>query len=489
MADIRLLQKQIRELEGQMAEQRAVNDSVYSDEATCASKDPEESVVTASAPEEEVGLVSGFSEHADVSEHRDATRPGRVSQQPAEVEAPGQMSEAPVDTRASSYDATDERGHEMQVYGATSLLHDRDSGAFWTTPKSVETESDTVTKSATQDRLISQAALSAQRETLLYSTPSIAENIDFDGLPADMAMHLLDLHWNRLHLTYLLTYRPAIMNSLLDNGPYVNKLLLNAIYLQSSLYSNREGLRLDPHDPQSTGMTFYNRFKDLLPQYIDQPTMPTVVALLLCGACLLPYGKQSAGWVYCGIAYRMMLDLGYHLDIPSVSENEGKFRLSPTDAEIRRRVYWGAYATDKFQSLFLGRPPAVPISDCNIPQEYLDTYEEMAIWRPYTDPLVSQTSDQTLNSYRGQPCYAITTFQCFLQLSTITEQVIETFYSVKSARTPESSLLNARNKTRNQLLHWKMSLPAHLQFEATKDPTPPPHQVALQYGTYFPAAK
>lgn len=479
MADIRVLQRQIRELEAQMAEHRAVNDSVYSDDGARAARDFGESVVMSSAPEEDTGLVSGFSEHVDVSENQNTTHPEDVSQQPSEAGSHSRIPEALVNTRVSSPDANDERGCEMQVYGATSLLHDRDSGAFWTTPKSIETESDTATKSATQDRLISQAALSSQKETLLYSTPRIAENIDFDGLPPDMAMHLLDLHWNRLHLTYLLTYRPAIMDSLLDNGPYVNKLLLNAIYLQSSLYSNRDGLRLDPHDRQSTGMAFYNRFKDLLPQYIDQPTMPTVVGLLLCGACLVPYGKQSAGWVYCGIAYRMMLDLGYHLDIPSASEREGKFRLSSTDAEIRRRVYWGAYANDKFQSLYLGRPPAVPISDCNIPQEYLDSYEEMAIWRPYTDPLAPQHFDQTLSSYRGRPSYAISTFQCFLQLSMITEQLIGTFYSVKSARTPESSLLNARRETRDRLRLWKISLPAHLKFEASKDPTPPPHQVAL----------
>ncbi|KEF51710.1 uncharacterized protein A1O9_12345 [Exophiala aquamarina CBS 119918] len=74
-------------------------------------------------------------------------------------------------------------------------------------------------------------------------------NVDFDGVPMDMAMHLLDLHWNRLNLIYLQTYRPAIMDSLFNNGPYVSELLLNAIYLQSSLYSDRKGLQLDAQDP------------------------------------------------------------------------------------------------------------------------------------------------------------------------------------------------------------------------------------------------
>lgn len=51
----------------------------------------------------------------------------------------------------------------------------------------------------------------------------------------DVAMHLLELHWNQLRLMYLLTYRPMVKDSMFNN----NKLILNAIYLRSSLYSDR----------------------------------------------------------------------------------------------------------------------------------------------------------------------------------------------------------------------------------------------------------
>ncbi|CAM1503470.1 Fc.00g010610.m01.CDS01 [Cosmosporella sp. VM-42] len=149
-------------------------------------------------------------------------------------------------------------------------------------------------------------------------------NIDFDGVPMNMAMHLLDLHWKRLHLIYLQTYRPAIMDSLINNGPYVSKLLLNAIYLQSN-----------------DGHGFYERFKTQM------------VGLVICGTCLVPYGRQDAGGVYCGMAYRMMVHLGYHLNIPKTLEEGSRFGLSATDMEIRRRVYWGAYVSDKYQSLWV----------------------------------------------------------------------------------------------------------------------------------------
>lgn len=99
-----------------------------------------------------------------------------------------------------------------------------------------------MTTENTKARLISSAVLRRQEELTLKYSPSVAETIDFDGVPMDLAIHLLELHWNRQHLSYLLTYRPATMDSLITNGPYVNKLLLNAIYMQSSLYSDRTPL-------------------------------------------------------------------------------------------------------------------------------------------------------------------------------------------------------------------------------------------------------
>ncbi|RSL73663.1 hypothetical protein CEP54_000037 [Fusarium duplospermum] len=265
-------------------------------------------------------------------------------------------------------------GDGFQLYGATSLLHDQSSRTFLSTGRREETQESAPSKDAVRDRLVSYAALRRQEEVALYSSPSITSKIDFDGVPMDTALHLLDLHWNRQHLSYLLTYRPAIMDSLIHNGPYVNKLLLNAIYFQSSLYSDRTSLlRQDPQDPQTMGMAFYERFKSLLVDHIDKPTIPTVVALLTCGACLVPRGKQSAGWVFCGIAYRMMTDLGCHLDIETTSQAGKGFKLTPIDVEMRKRIYWAAYVGDKLQSLFLGRPPAVQETAGGVSEELLDT--------------------------------------------------------------------------------------------------------------------
>lgn len=363
----------------------------------------------------------------------------------------------------------------LHVYGATSLLHDESSENLLTKSHKRSLEVRFSSKEATSDHLISYAAIRKQRELALYSAPSLASNIDFDGVPMNLAMHLFDLHWNRQHLSYLLTYRPAIMDSLMSNGPYVNKLLLNALYLQSSMYSDRSMLRSDSKDHSSA---FYERFKSLLVHYIDKPTIPTIIALLTCGACLIPRGKQDAGWVYCGIAYRMITAIGCHLDVQAGSQGGTNLKLTPIDIEMRRRIYWGAYVGDKFQSLFLGRPPAMLEASSNVSREYLDSYEELEQWTPYIDP--QQPFDSNVPAYQGRPTYAISTFQSLLDLCIISARIVNVFYSIKIAETPNSELLQVREEIRGQLEHWRANIPSWLQFRPGIDATPPPHQITPQ---------
>jgi hypothetical protein len=113
-----------------------------------------------------------------------------------------------------------------------------------------------------------------------------------------------------------------------------------------------------------------------------------------------------------------MIDLGYNLELKVTLETGVGPRLSVIEIEMRRRVYWAAYVNDKFQSLFLGRRPAISGSDGNVSQEYLDTYEEKELWRPYVDPLGGLTANSPSDTqnivYPGCPTYALSTFHCLL---------------------------------------------------------------------------
>ena len=168
-----------------------------------------------------------------------------------------------------------------------------------------------------------------------------AGKLDFDGVDPELGMHLLSLHWNRQHHSFLITYRPAFMRDMACNGPYFSKILLNAIYFGASKFSSRPEVRRDPNDARTAGWLYRQRVKDLLGRALDRSEITTIQALLIMTSSLFALGdERSAAWLYAGSAFRMIIDLGLHVDAPMLFNAH---RLSSEDIEIRRRVFWGAF--------------------------------------------------------------------------------------------------------------------------------------------------
>ncbi|CEL06441.1 hypothetical protein ASPCAL09618 [Aspergillus calidoustus] len=325
-------------------------------------------------------------------------------------------------------------------------------------------------------RLVSNAALQRQRESRLYRQPT--NLVDFDGCEPDLARHLLDLHFNRQHYAYMISYRPAIMESLVNGGgPWVNKLLLNAIYYSSTLYSDRQGLRSDVNDPNSMSARFYQRFRQLLPDELDKPSIPTAVALLLTSATLVSQGKSSAGWNLSGTAYRMIIDMGCHLmlgpDYESLSNlDHGQLLRWDLEQEMRKRLYWGAYVTDATQALYLGRPCMFATVEARVPLRFLDTFEELEEWEPYLD----RQATQHLPPYEPRPAHALSTFSWLARLFQISTR-ITSLYGIQTIKCTSEYLREQKFSIENELREWKGSLPAHLNFDPETCQTPPPHQI------------
>lgn len=165
-----------------------------------------------------------------------------------------------------------------------------------------------------------------------------ASKLDFDGVDPDLGLHLLSLHWNRQHHSFLITYRPAFMRDMACNGPYFSKLLLNAIYFGASKFSPRLEVRKDPDDVRTAGWQFRQRVAQLLGEALGRSEVTTIQALLVMTNSLFALGdERSAAWLYSGIAFRMITDLGMHIDLSHTG------RFSNEDLEIQRRVFWGAF--------------------------------------------------------------------------------------------------------------------------------------------------
>ncbi|OCT51762.1 putative Fungal specific transcription factor [Cladophialophora carrionii] len=340
----------------------------------------------------------------------------------------------------SPFLSVDEQGN-INSFGPSSALH-----------SSVQrpTSINALSTQHIQNGLIARAALARQNEHELYHLSEI------EGVPIELAMHLFDLHWNRQHHSFLLTYRPVVMRDLRQKGPYSSRFLVNAIFAGESKFSERLEVRDNPDDPMSAGARFFRRCDQLL--YEDSllavPRIPTVSGLLLLGSSFIARGEISKGWLYTGYALRMVYDLGLHLDRELTHENA-------EEVEVRRRVFWGAFICDKLQSLYVGRPIAIHLEDAHVSWKLLDTIEERDLYIPYLDPLSADLANRSKLTAPSPIC-SVSCFEQLCLLSKIMTRIINKFYVIGATAKEARASLDSIDES---LVRWNTELPSQLRLD------------------------
>lgn len=162
--------------------------------------------------------------------------------------------------------------------------------------------------------------------------------LDFDGEDADLGSHLLSIYWNRQHHFGLIVYQTAFMRDMACSGPYFSKLLLNAMFFSASKNTLRPEVRRDPTNIRTAGYKYRHRFMELLSTEFDKSKITTIQALIIVAGALFTWcDERSTSFLYAGIAFNMIVDLGLHVG------TTGKEILSEEDFEVRRRLFWGAF--------------------------------------------------------------------------------------------------------------------------------------------------
>ncbi|KAH7411242.1 fungal-specific transcription factor domain-containing protein [Cadophora sp. MPI-SDFR-AT-0126] len=356
-------------------------------------------------------------------------------------------------------------GDSVSYYGRTSALfedghtgpHQDSRGANMSLAGQVSEK--------TQLILMGEAARQRQMESINYSSG----RLDFDGVDPELGMHLLSLHWNRQHHSSLITYRPAFMRDMACEGPYFSKLLLNAIYFGASKFSPRPEMR---SNRRLASQPFRQRVRELLGGALDRSKITTIQALLIMTSSLFALGdERSASWLYAGTAFRMIIDLGLHIDDLSSSTSR---KLSEEDYEIKRRVFWGAFVVDKIQSLYQGRPMSLQEADTRVPMIFQDNFEELESWQPQ--------AFQGTQNYPGSPTYSVSTFTELCKLSVVMNDILNKVYAEKTTKRGPERLAEDLKSLHADLENWETALPYHLRFEniGGSGVVPPPHVLSLQ---------
>ncbi|KAM0195595.1 hypothetical protein ACHAPA_007447 [Fusarium lateritium] len=116
------------------------------------------------------------------------------------------------------------------------------------------------------------------------------------------------------------------------------------LYQSSARGSSRELMR-DAYDICQTmddtiASTFYRKAANLIPDIISIDSIESVQAFLLFGIYVLPVDPAGLSCTYLGIAIKVATQFNIHQRSPK--------DVSPREVELRKRVWWTAYALERF---------------------------------------------------------------------------------------------------------------------------------------------
>lgn len=239
-------------------------------------------------------------------------------------------------------------------------------------------------------------------------------------------------------------------------------------------------------DSSKTSETLISKARLLLGAEIHRPScIPTVQALLQLSARDLAMGSTSQAWLYSGMAFRMVSDLGlYH----SAASHANLDQLNAEDMEIRRRLFWSCYFWDKAISIYFGRMPVLLELPFNAPElsmshvyncctlhtnsSIVDDSAESEPWSPHHGDSIN-LSKVSVAEYPPAKSHAISSFENVCKLSIIMNDIILCLYSRR-----QSTDMNKKLRViRESLDSWRSESPVQLKCDPENLPQtcPVPH--------------
>lgn len=164
----------------------------------------------------------------------------------------------------------------------------------------------------------------------------------------DLILHFLNMYfcWHYPYFTTLskeLFYKDFLTGT---SSQYCSAILVNAMLALGCHFSSKPAARADPEDSSTTGEHYFAEAKRLLYENEEfaNAKLCTVQALALMSVREAGCGRESKGWVYSGMSFRMASDLGLNVDVPPMNDMS---RLSDEDIDARRITFWGCFLFDK----------------------------------------------------------------------------------------------------------------------------------------------
>lgn len=298
----------------------------------------------------------------------------------------------------------------------------------------------------------SGATLVRPREEAILSWTTVTKD-------KDLILHFLNMYfcWHYPYFTTLskeLFYRDFLTGI---SSQYCSAILVNAMLALGCHFSSKQAARADPSDTGTTGDHYFTEAKRRLYENEEfaNAKLCTVQALALMSVREAGCGRESKGWVYSGMSFRMASDLGLNVDAPPMNDVS---RLSAEDIDARRITFWGCFLFDKCWSNYLGRQPQLQLSHTNTKKFDVFPSEDSEMWSPYTDAGIINTS--------AQPARTRAVALHISKLAEMSSDLLTAFYQPGLLEKPivKQTELKKLTDLHTRLEAWKRDLPA--EFEA-----------------------
>ncbi|RDW76947.1 hypothetical protein BP6252_05000 [Coleophoma cylindrospora] len=340
---------------------------------------------------------------------------------------------------------------QLRYFGATSNLHILHTGLSSLSrvfSRSVRTEGEEVLSRAGLERKISED-LERHLEDLYFRWE-------------DPSIHVVDEEM------YFLAKQEYCSGR--DGNPFYSETLKNAICAIGASFTTREDL-----GPASdAAMFFSSRAKLLLEIEMDSPSVATVQALVIMSATEAAFTRDARGWLYSGMAVRLSIDLGLHLDLGKDGQNNF---LTSRELEVRRTAFWGVFVHDNMWSLYVGRPCGISIADVNIARPNADSDKSRyKMWPKILEVYASQARSGQEDPKLYDPIE--TCASANIELCLMMRQLTQTLYS--DQKLPDEKLRYFAAGMRVNFDKWYHQLPSELMVNtADEDNFYLPHVLQL----------
>ncbi|KAK5998234.1 Nitrogen assimilation transcription factor nit-4 [Cladobotryum mycophilum] len=277
-----------------------------------------------------------------------------------------------------------------------------------------------------------------------------------------LIIHLMNMYFN-YHYPYFTTLSRKLfwrdfMRGRTGQKPgtsYCSSLLVNAMLALGCHFTNIPGAYGIAGDSKTKGDHFFAEAKRLIVENdeYEKPRLVTVQALALMSVREAGCARETKGWVYSGMSFRMALDIGLNLEV------EGRDRDYMTEEEIdaRRITFWGCFLFDKCWSNYLGRLPQLPKNCFNVSKFDVFPDEDAALWSPFTD----KGFDESL----AQPSRTRAVAIQLSKLCEITSDLLLFFYHPSYIKKSSSKSLELKklSELHQRLEEWRRDLPKEFE--------------------------